>query len=224
MTVKQYVDHTKSLISEICRDSNRQEEKITIVGVTKYVDGPVAEQLVVEGITHLGENRLEKLRDKQEIITDESIKWHFIGSLQTRKVKDVIPHIDYLHSLDRLSLAVEIQKRATKTLPCFLQVKTSYEESKQGVHVDEVLDLVKELKDFDKISIIGLMTMAPLTENKEEIRDCFKKLRHLSQEVQGLNQSNAPCTELSMGMSGDFQIAIEEGATYLRLGSILFGQ
>ena len=126
------------------------------------------------------------------------MNWHFIGSLQTRKVKEIINEIDYLHSLDRLSLAKEIQKRADKKVKCFIQVKTSSEESKQGLAIEETVSFIQSLQELDKIEVVGLMTMAPFTEEEEEIRRCFKTLRMLQTEVQELELLHAPCKELSM--------------------------
>ncbi|TKI89177.1 YggS family pyridoxal phosphate-dependent enzyme, partial [Bacillus wiedmannii] len=131
---------------------------------------------------------------------------------------------DYLHSLDRLSLAKEIQKRADKKVKCFIQVKTSSEESKQGLAIEETVSFIQSLQELDKIEVVGLMTMAPFTEEEDEIRRCFKELRMLQTEVQELELLHAPCKELSMGMSNDYTIAIEEGATYIRLGTILVGK
>ncbi|MBR3381089.1 MAG: YggS family pyridoxal phosphate-dependent enzyme, partial [Bacillus sp. (in: Bacteria)] len=148
---------------------------------------------------------------------------HFIGSLQTRKVKSVIQTIDYLHSLDRMSLANEIEKRSDHTVRCFVQVNTSLEESKHGLKSEDVIPFVKQLADFKQIEIVGLMTMAPFTEDHTVIRNCFKALKNLQEEVKLLNQVNAPCQHLSMGMSNDFEIAIEEGATFVRIGSSLVG-
>ena len=121
------------------------------------------------------------------------MNWHFIGSLQTRKVKEIINEIDYLHSLDRLSLAKEIQKRADKKVKCFIQVKTSSEESKQGLAIEETVSFIQSLQELDKIEVVGLMTMAPFTEEEEEIRRCFKTLRMLQTEVQELELLHAPC-------------------------------
>ncbi len=149
---------------------------------------------------------------------------HFIGSLQTRKVKEVIDDIDYLHALDRLKLAKEIEKRANHKVKCFVQVNVSGEESKHGMSPEEVIPFIKEMENFEHIEIVGLMTMAPLTEDKEKLRQYFKQLRLLKDKVQSLNLSYAPCTELSMGMSNDFNEAIIEGASYVRIGTKLVGE
>ena len=193
---------------------------VTIVGVTKYVDTHVTEQLYQNGIMHLGENRVDVFLEKYNSIKTKPV-WHFIGTLQTRKVKDVIDKIDYLHSLDRFSLAEEIQKRATNTVKCFVQVNVTDEESKHGLQPDTLMDFISQLADYDKIEIIGLMTMAPDIEDELVIRSCFASLKLLQQKVQAMGLKHAPCLELSMGMTNDYQIAVEEGATFVRLGRCL---
>ena len=193
---------------------------ITIIGVTKYVDSEVASALINAGITHLGENRADVFLEKYDAIGKKVI-WHFIGTLQTRKVRDVINKIDYLHSLDRLSLSEEIQKRADKKIKCFVQVNIADEESKHGLEVGMVIDFIKQLSNYDKIEVVGLMTMAPDTDDEVVIRNCFSGLKRLQQQIQNLNLIHAPCTELSMGMTNDYKMAIEEGATFVRLGRCL---
>jgi len=193
---------------------------VTIIGVTKYVDTAVAEELYQNGITHLGENRVDVFLEKYHSIKTKPV-WHFIGSLQTRKVKDVIDKIDYLHSLDRLSLADEIQKRTSKPIKCFVQVNVTGEDSKHGLQPDAVMDFIVQLADHDKIEIVGLMTMAPDTDDNQIIRSCFASLKGLQKKVQEKGLKHAPCTELSMGMTNDYMIATCEGATFVRLGRCL---
>ncbi len=171
----------------------------------------------------MGENRDDGLVSKYELLGNRPI-WHFIGSLQTRKVKNILDKVTYIHSLDRHSLAKEINKRATTPINCFVQVNMSKEESKHGIQPETALDFVKELAVYPNIRIIGLMTMAPLTQDEMVIRECFRNLKTLQEEINNLGLSHAPCTELSMGMSNDFTIAIEEGATYIRIGTALVGE
>ena len=149
--------------------------------------------------------------------------WHFIGNVQSRKVKEIINQIDYLHSVDRMSIVKEIQKRANHTVDCFVQVNVSGEASKSGVTPDELESFIEEVAAYDKIRIIGLMTMAPFTEDMDEIRTVFRSLRELRDGISAKNLPHAPCTQLSMGMSNDFIIAIEEGATHVRIGTALVG-
>ena len=194
-----------------------------VIVVTKYVTIDRAIEAYQAGLRNFGENRIEGFIEKKKQLPDDAIM-HFIGSLQTRKVKEVIDDIDYLHALDRLKLAKEIEKRANHKVKCFVQVNVSGEESKHGMSPEEVIPFIKEMENFEHIEIVGLMTMAPLTEDKEKLRQYFKQLRLLKDKVQSLNLSYAPCTELSMGMSNDFNEAIIEGASYVRIGTKLVGE
>lgn len=213
----------KRQINEACKKANRKSEEIRVIAVTKYVSIQRAEEALEAGLTDLGENRDEGLLAKKEVLKDKPV-WHFIGTLQKRKVKNIIDQVDFIHSLDRMPLAEEINKRAHRKMNCLLQVNVSGEESKHGLKPNEVVPFIKELAQFENIVIVGLMTMAPLTDNKELIRNCFQSLRKLRDEVRNLQLPYAPCTELSMGMSHDFTIAIEEGATMVRIGTALVGE
>ena len=223
MTVQENLIYVQQEVEKACQRVNRSLDEITLVAVTKTVGIEKTTEVLQAGLVHLGENRNEGFLQKYEHFGNKAT-WHFIGSLQTRKVKEIVNEIDYLHSLDRLSLAKEIQKRATKSIRCFVQVKTSEEESKQGIAIDETIEFIHNLQQLDKIEVVGLMTMAPYTDDEMQIRSCFQMLRKLQKQVQDLKLSYAPCTELSMGMSNDYTIAIEEGATFIRLGTILVGK
>lgn len=204
------------------KEKSKHNQEVTIVAVTKQVSVDRAIEVLDVGIQHLGENRPEGLLSKKEQIKDGAV-WHYIGTLQSRKVKQVINEIDYLHSLDRMSLAEEIEKRAINPVKCFVQVNVSLEQSKHGLLKEEVIPFIKDLEKFSKINVVGLMTMAPNTEDETIIRQVFRELKNLQQEVASLNLSYAPCTELSMGMSNDYEIAVEEGATFVRIGTALVG-
>ncbi|SDH69567.1 hypothetical protein SAMN04487975_10710 [Planococcus glaciei] len=212
----------KPVYEEITQELNNVRPGIQVIAVTKQVGVERTNEAIEAGIRHLGENRPEGLLNKRQAISSEA-SWHFIGNLQTRKVKEVIDQIDYLHSLDRMSLAKEIQKRATHPLKCFVQVNVSKEESKSGVLAEEAVAFVKSLEAFDKIQVVGLMTMAPNTTDENVIRNVFKGLKSLQLEVAAEGMSHAPCTECSMGMSNDYKIAAEEGATFVRIGTALVG-
>ncbi|MFF6015042.1 YggS family pyridoxal phosphate-dependent enzyme [Lysinibacillus fusiformis] len=201
---------------------NREANNVQIIAVTKEVSVERTQEAIEAGLTHLGENRPEGLNRKLSAI-QAHVNWHYIGSLQTRKVKQVINSIDYLHSLDRLSLAEEIEKRAVKPVKCFIQVNVSGEESKHGLSMEEVLPFVESLKSFTKVEVVGLMTMAPNTEDEALIRTVFKQLKQCQQQIAEQGFAHAPCTDLSMGMSNDFEIAVEEGATFVRVGTALVG-
>lgn len=223
MQVTENLKKINEQIISACQKANRDPKEITIIAVTKYVSSERASEALEAGITNLGENRDEGLLAKWEILGDKPT-WHFIGSLQTRKVKNIINKVDYIHSLDRLSLAKEIDKRSDRKINCLVQVKTSNEESKQGLDPNEVIPFIKELKEYANIRVVGLMTMAPFTQDEDILRNCFKSLKKLQNEIQELRLDFAPCMELSMGMSNDFRVAIEEGATMVRIGTALVGE
>lgn len=219
------IDNLKDIqlnINAACEKVGRDPKEVQIIAVTKQVPTERAEEALATGLTHLGENRPEPLLEKQQHITSGAI-WHYIGSLQTRKVRKVIDHVDYIHSLDRLSLAEELQKRATHTVKCFVQVNVSEEDSKHGLTIEEVQPFIESLTQYPHISIVGLMTMAPNTEDESIIRHTFKGLKKLQQQIMSQQYEHAPCTELSMGMSHDYAIAVEEGATFVRIGTALVG-
>jgi len=223
LTVAENLAVIQDKIKKACELANRHAEDIRIIAVTKYVSIDRAKEALEAGIHHLGENRDEGFLAKYNEIGNNAT-WHFIGTLQSRKVKQIIEYVDYIHSLDRLSLAKEINKRTNRTIKCFVQVKTSDEESKHGLMEEEVIEFVKQLEPYTNIEVVGLMTMAPYTNDEDKIRRCFQTLRELKERVQALHLPYAPCTELSMGMSNDFHIAIEEGATFVRVGSSLVGE
>ncbi|MCJ1747821.1 YggS family pyridoxal phosphate-dependent enzyme [Mammaliicoccus sciuri] len=223
--MKSVKENLVEINSQICNSSEKSEFNTApqVIVVTKYVTIDRAKEAYEAGLKNFGENRIEGFLEKKKHLPDDAIM-HFIGSLQTRKVKDIINEIDYLHALDRLKLAKEIEKRAEHVVKCFVQVNVSGEESKHGMSPDDVIPFIHELKDFKHIEIVGLMTMAPLTEDKIKLRQYFNQLRLLKEKVQSLNLSYAPCTELSMGMSNDFNEAILEGASYVRIGTKLVGE
>ncbi|MGP4072574.1 YggS family pyridoxal phosphate-dependent enzyme [Piscibacillus sp. B03] len=222
MSIQANYEQIKKRISHACERSGRSQSDINVIAVTKYVSIETAQEAVDAGVKHLGENRLEGFHEKHQAI-GETVNWHFIGTLQSRKVKNIINDVDYIHSLDRLSLAKEINKRSDRVVPCFVQVNTSGEESKHGLEPDELDSFIEQVKQYENIKVVGLMTMAPLTDNEDFIRSCFKQLRVLRDQISDLKFDHAPCTYLSMGMSNDFEIAIEEGATHIRVGSSLVG-
>ena len=210
-------------IQDSCALVHRNPKEVTLVAVTKSVDSDKAEELIKAGVNNCAENRVDKLlQKKQGLQNHPDIKWHLIGNLQRRKVKLIVNEIDCFHALDSLKLAEEIQKRAEKQLACFVEVNVSGEESKQGISPDELFPFLESLASLTKIKVVGLMTMAPKDASADQIRKVFGTLKELRDLVQKKELPHAPCTELSMGMSQDFQLAIEEGATFIRVGTALF--
>ena len=207
---------------ETARNKANRQDQVNVIAVTKYVDVATTEALVKTGIQHIGENRVEKFLEKYQALKDYDLTWHLIGSLQRRKVKDVINLVDYFHALDSVKLAQEIQKRAEHPIKCFLQVNISGEESKHGFVPDELDDVLAEIAQLDKIEIVGLMTMAPFEASQEELQDIFSKTHQLQKQLEKKQLKNMPFSELSMGMSRDFEVAIANGATYVRIGTSFF--
>lgn len=207
---------------EIARNKANRQDQVNVIAVTKYVDIATTETLVKTGIQHIGENRVDKFLEKYQALKEYDLTWHLIGSLQRRKVKDVINFVDYFHALDSVKLAQEIQKRAEHPIKCFLQVNISGEESKHGFAPDELDDVLAEIAQLDKIEIVGLMTMAPFEASQEELQDIFSKTHQLQKQLEKKQLKNMPFSELSMGMSRDFEVAIANGATYVRIGTSFF--
>ncbi len=204
----------------------RDPNEINVVTVTKYLDVEQTKEILDLGLDHIGENRTQQALLKWKELGDRGT-WHFIGRLQRRKVKDILNRFTYLHSLDRFSLAQEIEKRAkaqNTSLKCFIQVNVSGEKTKTGISPQDLKEFSLEVANLSSIEIVGLMTMAPKTDNPEEVRPLFRELREKQRELQQLNQPQLTVPHLSMGMSQDFEVAIEEGATWIRLGSVLVGE
>jgi len=192
----------------------------TIVAATKYFTDQEMREVYTLGLDHFGENRVQNFLEKYEALSDLPITWHFIGTLQRKKVKKCIDKIDYLHSLDHLSLAEEIDKRRTSPLKCFLQVNISDEESKHGLSPEEVIPFIKKISHLPNINLIGFMGMAKHTDDEDLIAKEFQILNDLQVIVK--EQLGLDLKELSIGMSNDYKLAIKHNATFLRLGSVLF--
>ncbi len=225
--IKGNIESIEHKIDNACKASSRNKEEVTLIAVTKTVDVDAVNEAIEAGITDVGENKPQELARKFEVIGDK-VKWHLIGSLQTNKVKYIIDKVYMIHSIDRLSLCDEIQKRAEKIdriINCLVQVNISKEESKHGIHEDEAIEFIKNIsKNYPNIRIQGLMTMAPNTEDNELISSVFKELKELSIKIKNENIKNVSMEKLSMGMSNDFELAVQEGATYVRVGTSIFGQ
>lgn len=217
----------RDCIDKVAISCNRDPQSVLLLGVTKTVDVDVIEEAIGLGISQVGENKPQELARKYELIGDR-VKWHQIGSLQTNKVKYIIDKVELIHSLDRKNLADEINSRADRLdldIKCLVQVNMSREESKHGVLFEEAVDLVRYCSEnCPRIRIVGMMTMAAAGSSDEETRACFRGLRELSESIDSLGLENVQMTELSMGMSGDYEIAIEEGSTIVRVGTGIFGK
>ena len=201
----------------------KQTENVTLVAATKYVDSRQMLKLLDYNILNFGENRVDSFLQKYEELKDyNQIKWHFIGTLQTNKVKKMINKISYLHSLNSIKLASFIEKYRTSPLDCFLEINLTCSSTKTGILPNEVIDTLNQIKSFKNVNIIGLMTMTEPDMIDKEKEQIFTQLNSLKQELNNLGFHNIK--ELSMGMSDDYLIAISCGATFVRLGRILFSK
>lgn len=222
MNLKKNTELIFQQIADASQKANRDLDSVSVIAVTKYVDIETAEALLPLGVHHIGENRVDKFLEKYQALKDRPVTWHLIGTLQRRKVKDVISFVDYFHALDSLKLAQEIQKRTNRTIKCFLQVNISGEETKHGFSKEALLEQLADLAQLDRIEYVGLMTMAPLEADTDELRTIFKKTQELQAEIREKQIPNMPMTELSMGMSRDFKEAIQFGSTFVRIGTAFF--
>lgn len=225
MKISDNLNNVMDRINEAAYRCGRTAEDIQIVAVTKNVDSNTIMNAINLGIKNIGENRVQELKTKYELIR-QPVKWHFIGTLQSNKVKYIVDKVDLIHSLDRLSLAEELNKRGKKIdreIPVLVQVNVSKESTKSGVFEEDLFLFMDKIARFEYIKIKGLMTIAPYTSNEESVRPYFSRLRELFEEAKEQKYANADIQYLSMGMTNDFEIAIEEGSNMLRLGRAIFG-
>lgn len=222
--IKENILFLKEKVLKACVKANRSPEEVRILLATKTVSLDRIAMALENDMNIVGENKVQEFLSKYEgfISLPHPPEMHFIGHLQTNKVKDICNKIDLLHSLDRVSLLKELDKRLQKKLNVLVQVNTSNEASKYGLHPDEVLSFMKEALTYKSIEIKGFMTLAELANDKEVSRRCFSKLRSIKEKAE--NSFGLKFPELSMGMSSDFEVAIEEGATMIRVGTSVFGQ
>lgn len=214
----------KEQVREACEKAGRSPDSVSILPVTKTFGHEVVRQAMALGQTRFAENRVQELKEKALALNDSAIEWVVIGYLQTNKVKDVVRYASEVQSLDRMDLAQALDKRlqqAARKLDVLIQVKSSDEESKTGMSPAEVPDFVKAISGYDTLRLRGFMTVAENTDNEARIRACFAQVRELRDQAQQALGVALPV--LSMGMSSDFALAIEEGSTELRIGSALFG-
>ena len=225
--IRENIESIRKRIADAAVRAGRDADDIKLIAVTKTVDVDKVEEAIAADALDAGENKPQELDRKYEVLGDK-IRWHQIGSLQTNKVKYIIDKVCMIHSLDREGLAEEIDKRASKigrVIDCLVQVNISGEESKHGMSREEVEPFVRLVAEkYPNIKIKGLMTMAPFDAEKDEIRKVFRDLKELSDEINNMNIGNVEMRELSMGMTNDFEIAVEEGATMVRVGTAIFGK
>ena len=220
------INNVNKNIRIACENSGRSPKDITLIAVSKTKPVSLLEEAYLAGCRHFGENKVQELCDKYEVM-EQDIQWHMIGHLQTNKVKYLIGKTTLIHSVDSYKLACEIEKQAAKQdciMDILIEVNIANEESKFGLAKDEVISLVKEISQLPHVRIQGLMTVAPYVENPEENRMHFRNIKKLSVDIDNQNIDNVNMNILSMGMTGDYMVAIEEGATIVRVGTGIFGE
>ena len=213
-------------IEKAAQKSGRSAKDISLIAVTKTVEPWKINKIIDEGILELGESKVQELTQKYDII-NRGCKWHFIGHLQSNKVKYIMGKVELIHSVDRISLAKEIQKRAKNkgiTMDVLVQTNISGEKSKFGISPEKISQLVEGINQLPNLRIRGFMTIAPFAQKPEEVRYVFSKLRDIAIDIRKEKPDNSIMDILSMGMSNDFEVAIEEGANMVRIGSALFGE
>lgn len=219
------IDHILNRIETACKISGRNSNDVKLLMATKTVSAENIKLALEYGQTLIGENKIQEIKEKYDDLKSVAHQKHFIGHLQTNKVKELIRYdVGCIESLDRIKLAEKLQNRLEyedKTMDAFLQFNTSYEPSKFGMAPENAIKFAKEVQQFDRINIKGLMTIGLFSAEKEQVRKCFKLLKNIQQQLLDLD---LPVHDLSMGMSGDLETAIEEGSTIIRIGTAIFGK
>lgn len=224
--LKENLDNVYANIKTACDKVGRDANEVTLICVSKTKPLSDIEELAFYGEMEFGENKVQEMVDKYDNIS-KPVNWHLIGHLQTNKVKYIADKVKLIHSVDSIHLAKEINKQAQKAdriIDILIQVNIAHEDTKFGIDESSIYDIINEIKDFSNIKVKGLMTIAPFVENPEENRIYFKKLHELLLDIKSKNIDNIDMSILSMGMTNDYMIAIEEGATMVRVGTGIFGE
>lgn len=224
--MKSNINNIREKISLACKNVNRDEKEIFLLPVSKTVDVDKIQEAIDLGFNTFGENKVQEILKKYEYF-EGKVKFHMIGHIQTNKVKSIIDKVELIHSLDRISLLDKLDLEAKNKgiiVKCLVEVNIGKEESKSGIFEENVFDFIKEISKRDNVFVNGLMTVAPYCENIEDTRVYFRKMKSLFDEISKLNLKNVDMKILSMGMSNDFTIAIEEGANLIRIGTSIFGK
>ena len=224
--LKENYEQVRRNIDKACERAGRSPEDVTLIAVSKTKPLSDIEELLADtNAVDFGENKVQELVDKYESVS-RPVNWHMIGHLQTNKVKYIVDKVCMIHSVDSLNLAKTIEKEAEKhnvTVSILIEVNVAQEETKFGLACDEVLPLIMEIKNMPHIKVKGLMTIAPFVDDPEDNRVYFRKLRDLSLDIQSKSIDNIDMSVLSMGMTNDYEVAVEEGATLVRVGTGIFG-
>lgn len=225
MMLAEQLHEVERRIQEACVRSHRDPSEVTLIAVSKTKPVEMLREVYDAGSRNFGENKVQELTAKYDQLPSD-IRWHMIGHLQRNKVKYIVDKAAMIHSVDSVRLAQTIEQEAAKkqvVVPVLAEVNVAEEESKFGLKVDEVLPFVKEVAVYPHLRLMGLMTIAPYVENPEENRSVFRRLKELSVDIAAKNIDNVTMSVLSMGMTGDYEVAIEEGATMVRVGTGIFG-
>lgn len=224
--LKDNLAHVEENIKKACEKAGRDRSEVTLIAVSKTKPISMLQEIYDENIRHFGENKVQELCNKIEQMPKD-IHWHMIGHLQRNKVKYIVGKVDLIHSVDTYRLAEEINIQAKKKnviVPILVEVNIAEEESKFGISKEDAMLLVEEISHLENVRIKGLMTIAPYVENPEDNRQYFQKIKQLSVDITNKNIDNVAMEILSMGMTGDYMVAIEEGATMVRVGTGIFGE
>jgi pyridoxal phosphate enzyme (YggS family) len=225
--LKQQLEKVRERIRQAAESSNRDADSVRLVAVSKTVAADIVREAIEAGVTVLGENYVQEARDKFKALVQYPVSWHFIGHLQSNKAKYAVRLFDLIHSVDSLKLARELDKQAAKVdkvQQILVQVNISGEDTKSGISADEAPGLIAEIGRLKNIDVKGLMTMPPYFYQPEKVRPFFAALRELRDRIKTQSPPNVSLEELSMGMTGDFEVAIKEGATLVRIGTAIFGE
>lgn len=224
--LKENLKEVQKNILKACEKSGRNPDDVTLIAVSKTKPVPMLQEIYDENICDFGENKVQELVEKYDELPQD-IKWHMIGHLQRNKVKYIVDKVCLIHSVDSYRLAEEINIQAKKkniTVPILVEVNIAEESSKFGIHAEDAIALVEQIAQLENVRIKGLMTIAPFVENPEDNRQYFRNIRQLSVDIAAKNIDNVSMNVLSMGMTGDYMVAIEEGATMVRVGTGIFGE
>jgi pyridoxal phosphate enzyme (YggS family) len=225
--LKKNLEHIKARIQRVAEACHRDPASIRLVAVSKTVPAEIVKEAIETGVTILGENYIQEARDKIKSLASFAVDWHFIGHLQTNKAKYAVRLFDLIHSVDSVKLARELNKEAQKNgkiQKILIQVNIAGEDTKSGVSLADAPGLLDEVGGFENLAVKGLMTMPPYFYQPEKVRPFFSALRDLRDQLKRKALPNVILTELSMGMTGDFEVAIQEGATLVRIGTAIFGE
>jgi pyridoxal phosphate enzyme (YggS family) len=226
-SIENRLKNLKDRIHKAATDCGRDPDSVRLIAVSKTISAAIVQEAIQAGASTLGENYVQEARDKISALSGYKVSWHFIGHLQSNKAKYAVKLFDLIHSVDSTKLAHELNKQALKSgkvQQVLIQVNISRESTKSGITADETADLIHEISQFENIKIKGLMTMPPFFNQPDRVRPYFAALRELREQIRAKDIPGVSLNELSMGMTGDFEVAIAEGATMVRVGTAIFGE